>query len=196
MISEIARRAPGGFARLPEERDFHGLARSRYGVLYIELLRLDGKVRYLKPVVEERIARDVDPQRNLVDHAVADLDEAIRKPVAEAVLVEHGHRDIDVRLELEQPLARVGDRAVRHPLELDAVASLVGLREPDDVVGVHLEAERVARVADDLLRNRRRPVALRRLADDDHRAAIGGVPVLHRLQVLPRSVRSRCRSEA
>ena len=40
----------------------------------------------------------------------------------------------------------------------------------------------MALVADDLLRDRRRPVALRRLADDDHRPAIGGIPVFHRLQ--------------
>ena len=45
----------------------------------------------------------------------------------------------------------------------------------------------MARVADDLIVGRilpltRRPVALRRLADDDHRPAIGGIPVLHRLQ--------------
>ena len=60
---------------------------------------------------------------------IADLDEAIGEPVAEAVLVEHRHRDVDVRLELEQPLARVGDRAVADALELDAVARLERLRQ-------------------------------------------------------------------
>ncbi len=144
MISEIARRAPAASPGFPEQRDLDGLARTRHGVLHRELLRLGGKVRDLEPVVEERIARDVDPQRNLVDDAIADLDETIRKPVAEAVLVEHGHRDVDVRLELQQPLAHVGDRTRRHPFELDAVARLVGLRQPDDVVGVHLETVRMA----------------------------------------------------
>ena len=110
MISEIARRAPAASPALRNSATLTRLARSRHGVLDGELLRLGGKVRDLQPVVEERIARDVDPQRNLVDDAIADLDEAIGKPVAEAVLVEHGHRDVDVRLELEQPLAHVGDR--------------------------------------------------------------------------------------
>ena len=44
---------------------------------------------------------------------VADFDEAIGEPVAQAVLVEHRHGDVDVGLELDQALARIGHRRLR-----------------------------------------------------------------------------------
>ena len=118
----------------------------------------------------------------LVADRVAYLDQAIGQPVAEPVAIERRHRDVDVGLELQQPLARVGDGTLAHALELDAVPILERAREPDDVVGVHLEAERVARVADDLVLYGNGPIAFGRLADDDHRTAIVGVPRFHSLE--------------
>ncbi len=169
------------FAGLLEERDRDVLLFAGDGVLDGDLLRLGRKIGDAQTLIEERILRDVDAQRLLVRHRVALRDKTIGKPVAEAVAVEHRHGDVHVRLELDQALARVGDRSVGHALELHAVALFERLREADDVVGVHLEAERMARVADDLIFQRHRPVALRRLADDDHRTAITRIPALHRL---------------
>ena len=62
---------------------------------------------------------------------------------------------------LALPLAHVADRSSRHALEFDSVARLECFREANDIVGVHLETERMARVAHDLLWNDGRPVAFR-----------------------------------
>jgi hypothetical protein len=48
------------------------------------------------------------------------LDQAIGEPVAQTVLLEHGHDDVDVGLELDQALARIGHRAFAHAGERHA----------------------------------------------------------------------------
>ena len=190
-LDHFRNRAPraGDFAGLLEQRDLHFLLRAGRRVLDLERLRFDGKVRNAQPLVEERIALDVDAELEVVLHLIADLDDAIGEPVAEAVLVEHRHGDVHVRLELDEALLRVGHRAVADALELDAVLLFERLRQRDEVVRVHLHRVGMARIADDLIARagdlavrRRRPVALDRLADDDDRPAVGRIEVLHRLE--------------
>ena len=65
-----------------------------------------GRLATREPIVEERIALDVEMQRRIVLHGVADLDQPVGQPVTQAVAIEHRHHDVDVGLELDQPLAR------------------------------------------------------------------------------------------
>ena len=103
--------------------------------------------------------------------------------------MQYRHHHVDIGLELDQPLPRIGHRAVPDALELDAVVLLEGLGEGDEVLAVHLHGVGMAGVADQLIAvtgnlalHRRRPVTLDRSAEHDHRAAVAGVPVLHGLQ--------------
>ena len=175
----------GDLAGLPEQRDLDLLLRARQRVRHRQGLRLLRQVLHAEPLVQERIALDVDADLEVVRQRVPDLDEAIGQPLPEAVPVEHGHRHVDVRLELDQALARVGHGPVADPDELHPVVLLEGLGERDEVVRVHLEGVGMARVPDDLVRARKLPVhragpvPLDRLAEDDHGPAIPRVPLLH-----------------
>ena len=150
------------------------------------LLRFDRQAADAQPVVAERVGRHVEAQGDVVAHAVADVDQAVGQPVAEAVPPEHRQRHVDVGLELPQPLGRAAHRAVADALELDAVALLEGLGEGDEVRRIHLHRVGVAGVAHHLRAEagdgpvlRGRPPPLGRAADDDHRPPVVRVPVLH-----------------
>src|SRR5438046_1881062 len=130
-----------------EQRDLELLFLARDRIPHGERLRLLREIGDLEPVVHERVVLHVDTERDLVRYRVADLDQAIGQPVPEATALEHGHDDVEVRLELDEPLPRVGHRSLADPLELDTVMRLEGARQGDEVFQVHLHPVRMARVA-------------------------------------------------
>ena len=83
--------------------------------------------------------------RRVVFDGVADFDQAVGQPVAEAVAIEQRHHHIHVGLELDQAFAGVGDRALADSLELDAVVVLEGFGQGDEIIRVHLHRVRMAR---------------------------------------------------
>ena len=179
----------GHLARLTEQLDAHFLVGLGQRIGRRDGLRLDRQVADLQTVVQEGVSFRVDARRGVVAHRVADVRQTVGEPVAQAVAVQYRHHHVDVGLELDQPLPRVAHRAVADALELDAVVFLEGLGEGDEILAVHLHGVGMAGVADQLIAvagnlalHRRRPVALDRPAEHDHRAAVTGVPVLHSLQ--------------
>ena len=152
-------------------------------------LRLDRDGRHAQALVLKWVLAVVDPQRDIVVHLVADARQPVAQPLAEPVLLQHRHDDVDVGLELAQPLSLVVDRAVVDPLEGNPEALLEGAGQGDEVRHVHLHLVGVAVVADHLLAESgdgpvvgRRPPPLGGPADDDHRPPVGRVPLLHGLQ--------------
>ena len=120
---------------------------------------------------------------------IADLDQMVGEPIAQTVLVEHRHDDVDVGLVLNETLPRVLRRALGDALELDAVALLERPRQRDEIPRVHLHRVGMTRIADDLIAMIRNlaadgsgPVSLRGLADEDDRTAVRGIRILEGLE--------------
>ncbi len=179
----------GNLAGFAEQRDADLLLGARDAIRDRDLLRLDGKIGDAQAIVQERIVLHVDVQLEIVLHRVADRDQPIGQPIAQAVALQHRHRDVDIGLELDQALARIGDRALPDADELHAILLLECLGESDEVLRVHLQRVGMAGVANDLIVmagnfsvRRIGPIALDGLADDDHRTAVVGIPVLHGLE--------------
>ena len=109
-LDDFGDRAPraGHFAGLPEQRDLDVLLAPDTGFFTLSVCGSAG--RFATRSRSSRNGSRVTSMRSLKSSfdLIADLDDAIGEPVAEAVLVEHRHRDVHVRLELEQPLARIG----------------------------------------------------------------------------------------
>ena len=186
MNSEIARRVPGHLAGLAEKRDRHLLFGAGNAIRDRDLLRFGGKIRHAKAFIEERIALNIKMHREVVLDGVANRHQPVRKPVSQTVAVEQRHHHIDVGFELDQPLARIGDRPLTNALEGHAILLLERARQRDKVVRVHLQRVGVAWITDELIAmpwnlavDSARPVPLRRQADDDDRAAVLLVPILH-----------------
>ena len=106
---------------------------------------------HLQPAVLERIDGRIDAQRQRVRYAVGDLQQAVRQPLAEAGPVQGRHGDVDVGLELDQPFARIIDRAVADARERHPEALFEGFGQCDEVGRVHLHLVGMAMVADQLL---------------------------------------------
>src|SRR5581483_7910110 len=91
----------GDFARLAEQRDRDLFLETGYPVLYRHFLRFHGEIGDAQAIVLERIVLHVDVQLEVVFHGVADSDQTVGQPIAEAVALQHGHRDVDVGFELD-----------------------------------------------------------------------------------------------
>src|SRR5262249_20179432 len=147
-----------------------------------------GKVRNTKPIIQERIALHIDANFQIVLKRVTDFHEPVRKPVPETSAVEHRHGNVDIRLELNQPLARITDHSITDTAEFHSVAILKSLRERNEVICVHLECVWMAWITHDLIDAQQlsvygaRPIAFYRFAEHDHGPSIVWLPFLHRLQ--------------
>ena len=156
MISEMPRRVPGHLAGLAEQRDRHLLFRARKPIRRRHVLRLDRKIRHPQPIVQERDrVFTSNVQRHVVLDGVADRHQPVRQPVAQAVAVEQRHHHVDIGLELDQPFARIGDRALADAGKLHAIMLLERLRQRDEIVRVHLHAVGMALIADQLVADAR-----------------------------------------
>ncbi len=75
-------------ARLAEQNDVELFLLARDRIPHGERLRLGGKIGDLETIVQEWVVLHVDAERDLGRHRVADLDETIGQPVAEAIALE------------------------------------------------------------------------------------------------------------
>ena len=155
----------------------------------LDRARFHGQRIHAQAIILERILRDIEAQVGVVRHAVADLHHAISEPDSEVVLLQRGHGDVDIGLELAQPFGLVGDRTVADTFEGDAEALLEGLGEGDEVGHVHLHLVRVAVIADDLRAEtgnlaipRGGPPALCGPAHHDHGSPVIRIPRVHGLE--------------
>ena len=151
--------------------------------------RFHGERIDAQAIILKRILTNVEAQLDLVGHAVADSDHPISEPDSDVVVLQHGHGDVDVGLELAQPLGLACDRAVADTFEDDAETLLEGLGQGDEVGHVHLHLVRVAVIADhlgaetgNLAVARGGPPALGGPAYHDHRSPIIRVPRVHGLE--------------
>src|SRR5437867_13099059 len=128
MISETARRAPAISPAFWNSAILTCFSVPSTGFVAVTVCGSSGRLNP-EALVEDRIARHVDPEREVVLHRITNLHQPIREPVPEAVPIEHGHHDVDVRLELNQSFARIGDRAFAHAGKRDAVALLERARQ-------------------------------------------------------------------
>ena len=106
MTSEIAAARAGHFAGLLEQRDLHFLLRARDGFFTLTVCVSAGRFATRRRSSRNGSCLTSMLQLEVVLHLIADLDDAVGEPVAEAVLVEHRHGDVHVRLELDQALLR------------------------------------------------------------------------------------------
>ena len=127
---------PPHIARLLKELYGHILALARHRICDAHRLRLHRQVLDLQPLVQERIRVAIDPQRQVVLHAVAYLHKPIGEPIAKPVAVQHGQRRVYVALELDEALAVVAHAAVADALKLNAKALLECGRQRREVVAV------------------------------------------------------------
>ncbi len=129
----------------------HLLLSARDAIFYRDLLRFDGQIGDAQAIVEERIVLHIEVQLGIVLHRVADGDQTVGQPIAQPIAFQHRHRNIDIGLELDQPLARIGDRSVSNAHELHAIVLLKCFGEREEILRVHLHRVGMARVTDDLL---------------------------------------------
>src|SRR5262249_49280681 len=143
------------------------------------------KIRDAKPIIEERITIYIDANFEIVLKGITNLHKPVRKPIPEAIAIENRHGDIDIGLELNQPLARIGDSSITNPAEFHAIPVLKSLRKRNEIIRIHLECIRMARITDYLILTGKlslssaRPVAFDGFAEHDHGPSIFGIPFLH-----------------
>ena len=80
---------------------------SRNWIRYRKLLRLARQICNSQAIIEKGIVLDIDANRNVVLDCIADLYQPVRQPVAQAVVIEHRHDDVNVGFELDQALSRI-----------------------------------------------------------------------------------------
>src|SRR5580704_9334782 len=113
-----------GFAK---ERNPDFLLFPRNWIRHRNLLRFARQICYSQAIIEEGIAPDIDANGNLVLDCIADLYQPVRQPVAQAVVIEHRHDDVNVGFELDQALSRIRHRPLADTLEFDTILALEGL---------------------------------------------------------------------
>ncbi len=179
----------GHFTRLAIERNRNVFFLARNRIFRRHILRLNGQITHLQPVVEKRVGFVVNAQRQVIRYRVPNRHQAIGQPIAEPIAVEQGHDHIDIGLELNEPLARVRHRSLPDTVELDPVMLFKTLAQGHKIGRVHGKAIGMAGIIHDLIDiaghlavHRAGPKPLDGLADDDHRAAIFGIPILHGLE--------------
>src|SRR5262249_14257354 len=103
---------PRNFARFAKQGDRYFLRDLRNRIRNRKLLRFSRQLCHLQTLVEKGIAASIDAKRKLVLDAIADFDEAVCEPIAQAAAIEHRHDKVDVCLELNEALFGIRDRAV------------------------------------------------------------------------------------
>ncbi len=97
-------------AGLAEKRDRHLLLAARKTIHGGHVLRFHRKIGDPQAIVQERIGLHVEVKRHFILDGVANRHQTIRQPIAQPVAIEQRHHDVDIGLELDQPLARIGHR--------------------------------------------------------------------------------------
>ena len=142
MISEMPRRVPATSPGLRKSAIRDLLLGARDAILDGDLLRFHRQIGHAQAIVQEWIVLHVEVQLGFVFHGVADCHQPVGQPIAQAIALQHRHHDVDIGLELDQTLARIGDRAVANADELHAILLLECLGQRDEILRVHLHARR------------------------------------------------------
>ncbi len=124
MISEMPRRVPATSPALRKSAIADLLLGAGDAILDGHLLRFHWEIGHAQAIVQERIVLHIEVQFGFVLHRVADGHQPVGQPIAQAIALKHRHRHIDIGLELDKPLARIGDRSLPDAHKLNAILIL------------------------------------------------------------------------